>query len=125
MEDKLVKKLAETYPHKIEEPFRDALLLLAENLSANHLRLQAEEYRHLISEGNWNYKQVSALLNNFFNLSFKFFETNGIDKVQYITLTNLYQRHVELWNMDIKPIKESIERQQKLMQPGIAPMAKA
>ncbi|MBK7885139.1 MAG: hypothetical protein IPJ81_16140 [Chitinophagaceae bacterium] len=119
MGEKLVKKLAEIYPHEIEQPLRDALLFLAEGLSPNHLHLQAEEYRHLISEDNWNYKQVSSLLNNFFNLSFKFFEANGIDKVQYITLINLCKRHVDLWNRDVQPIKDSYERQKKLMQPGI------
>ncbi|MBK7882484.1 MAG: hypothetical protein IPJ81_00580 [Chitinophagaceae bacterium] len=30
MGEKLVKKLAEIYPHEIEQPLRDALLFLAE-----------------------------------------------------------------------------------------------
>ena len=124
MGEQLVKKLAEVYPNEIELALREVLIVIAENLSPSHLHLQVEEYIHLLNEKNWNYKQVSCLLNNFFNLSFKFFEANGIDKFQYSNLVKEAQRHISLWNRDIKPIKDSYERQ-KQFQSAIVPIAKA
>lgn len=121
MQNKYIKKLMEGYPHVIDKGVMYMLSKVVTELSPGILQLSNEEYIHLIRfglqcEGKINYKQVAAMLNNFHQLSFRAFLDNGFTLKDYEQASAHVQRHIILWNKDLKPLLEELNREQQVSQ---------
>ena len=121
--NKLEQKLGEVYPHEINKNLRVFLQCVVRCIPLANLGLTIEEFLHMLEFDNWNYKQCASVFNCFYSVPLKDM-TPHIDS-DYSDACRELKRHTDLWNLDIKPIKEAVERENLIANGGRQPMAKA